>query len=47
MVDAFKGSGIDKAVLIAILEDNEPEWTAGDDLSCGWRACVNYIAKHL
>lgn len=47
MVDAFKDTGIDKAVLIATLEDNEPEWTAGDDLSCGWRACVNYIAKHL
>lgn len=47
MVDAFKGSGIDKAVLIAILEDNEPQWTAGDDLSAGWQTCVNYIAKHF
>ena len=47
MVDAFKDTGIDKAVLIATLEDNEPEWTAGDDESVGWRACVNYIAKHL
>lgn len=47
MVDAFKGSGIDKAVLIAILEDNEPEWTAGDDESVGWHAATRFIRENF
>lgn len=47
MVDAFEGSGIDKHALLAALEDNEPEWAAGDDESAGWYAATRFIRENF